>query len=52
MQWSQEVHAGFSSRANSSTWLPVHPDYMQVNVEVKLRSWRADLWTRESLRSG
>ncbi|XP_075902332.1 amino acid transporter heavy chain SLC3A1 [Nelusetta ayraudi] len=35
MQWSQEVHAGFSSQANSSTWLPVHPDYKQVNVELQ-----------------
>lgn len=43
MQWSQEVHAGFSSQANSSTWLPVHPDYKQVNVEVKLRSLHTNM---------
>ncbi len=30
MQWNQQVNAGFSQ---STTWLPVHPNYMQRNVK-------------------
>lgn len=33
MQWSGEVNAGFNNKTNI-TWLPVHPDYTSVNVEV------------------
>lgn len=33
MQWSYEPNAGFSSA--EKTWLPVHPDYKDANVEVK-----------------
>lgn len=35
MQWSDEVNAGFNSKSNN-TWLPIHPDYQRVNVEVEL----------------
>lgn len=34
MQWSEQRNAGFSDSANS-TWLPVHPDYQRVNVEIQ-----------------
>ncbi|XP_070577849.1 probable maltase [Ptychodera flava] len=53
MQWTSERLAGFSN--GSKTWLPVHPNYETVNVEVmekddqsilnlfkKLTSFRAD----------
>ncbi|KAK0143589.1 Neutral and basic amino acid transport protein rBAT [Merluccius polli] len=32
MQWSSNMNAGFNSRTNV-TWLPIHPDYNNVNVE-------------------
>ncbi|CAN9499619.1 unnamed protein product [Ophioblennius macclurei] len=35
MQWSDDVNAGFSNGTNS-TWLPVHPNYKSVNVEVQM----------------
>ncbi|XP_058507244.1 neutral and basic amino acid transport protein rBAT [Solea solea] len=35
MQWSGDMNAGFSSNNTNSTWLPVHPDYRRVNVEVQ-----------------
>ncbi|KAG7228528.1 hypothetical protein INR49_007702 [Caranx melampygus] len=34
MQWSGDMNAGFNNKTNS-TWLPVHPDYKSVNVEVQ-----------------
>ncbi|XP_065815616.1 amino acid transporter heavy chain SLC3A1 isoform X2 [Labrus bergylta] len=34
MQWSNDTNAGFNNKANV-TWLPVHPDYRTVNVEVQ-----------------
>lgn len=37
MQWSDDVNAGFNNNPNA-TWLPVHPDYRRVNVEVLLKS--------------
>lgn len=34
MQWSADMNAGFNNKTNI-TWLPVHPDYKTVNVEVR-----------------
>ena len=35
MQWNNDLNAGFS--AAKSTWLPVGPDYKNVNVTVEAR---------------
>ncbi|KAM6916610.1 amino acid transporter heavy chain SLC3A1 [Xenentodon cancila] len=35
MQWNSGTNAGFNSKTNT-TWLPVHPDYETVNVEVQM----------------
>jgi alpha-glucosidase len=35
MQWNGSISAGFSTSRN--TWLPVAPDYRQVNVEAESR---------------
>jgi alpha-glucosidase len=35
MQWSTEVHAGFSDGFEASPWLPVNPDYERVNVALQ-----------------
>lgn len=35
MQWSSSTNAGFNNKTDLS-WLPVHPDYTSVNVEVQL----------------
>ncbi|XP_034407625.1 neutral and basic amino acid transport protein rBAT [Cyclopterus lumpus] len=34
MQWSGDMNAGFNNKTNV-TWLPVHPDYRSINVEVQ-----------------
>ncbi|KAM9727468.1 amino acid transporter heavy chain SLC3A1 [Menidia menidia] len=34
MQWNDDMNAGFNNKTNV-TWLPVHPDYESVNVEVQ-----------------
>ncbi|XP_073338462.1 amino acid transporter heavy chain SLC3A1 [Pagrus major] len=34
MQWSGDMNAGFNNNTNI-TWLPVHPDYRSINVEVQ-----------------
>ncbi|XP_019108631.2 neutral and basic amino acid transport protein rBAT [Larimichthys crocea] len=34
MQWSNDMNAGFNNKTNT-TWLPVHPDYRTINVEVQ-----------------
>ncbi|XP_077437462.1 amino acid transporter heavy chain SLC3A1 [Vanacampus margaritifer] len=34
MQWSPDANAGFNNKTNV-TWLPVHPNYRIVNVEVQ-----------------
>lgn len=35
MQWSGNMNGDFNNKTNV-TWLPVHPDYKSVNVEVKI----------------
>ncbi|MGA8594244.1 MAG: alpha-glucosidase [Bryobacteraceae bacterium] len=35
MQWNSSIAAGFST--NPKTWLPVAPDYRQINVEAESR---------------
>lgn len=37
MQWSGGLNAGFNNKTNV-TWLPVHPAYKRVNVEVQRNS--------------
>lgn len=44
MQWSADMNAGFSDK-NNTTWLPVHPDYRSVNVEVQNSFSDVQLWT-------
>ncbi|XP_056148056.1 neutral and basic amino acid transport protein rBAT [Lampris incognitus] len=34
MQWSGDKNAGFNDQTNI-TWLPVHPDFKTINVEVQ-----------------
>ncbi|KAK7475311.1 hypothetical protein BaRGS_00033458 [Batillaria attramentaria] len=36
MQWDDSMNAGFSNK--STPWLPVHPDYLTVNVEAEKNS--------------
>ncbi|KAA8583587.1 neutral and basic amino acid transport protein rBAT isoform X2 [Etheostoma spectabile] len=36
MQWNGDMNAGFNIKTNI-TWLPVHPDYRSVNVEVQMK---------------
>ncbi|XP_026212273.1 neutral and basic amino acid transport protein rBAT [Anabas testudineus] len=36
MQWSGDMNAGFNNKTNI-TWLPLHPDYTSVNVEVQMK---------------
>ncbi|ALC39348.1 Mal-B1, partial [Drosophila busckii] len=47
MQWSNETNAGFSSAA--STWLPVHPNYMQLNLQAQQQAQRSHYKIYQSL---
>ncbi|XP_060943686.1 amino acid transporter heavy chain SLC3A1 [Limanda limanda] len=40
MQWSAHTNAGFNNKTNA-TWLPVHPDFTSVNVEVQKKDGRS-----------
>lgn len=47
MQWNSSISAGFSS--NNITYLPVHPDYTERNVEAQLKSSQSNLKTYKAL---
>jgi hypothetical protein len=35
MQWDSSANAGFT-QANVKAWLPIHPTYATVNVQVQI----------------
>ncbi|OAB63531.1 glucohydrolase [Leptolyngbya valderiana BDU 20041] len=41
MQWDDSPQAGFSFGKNLQPWLPVHPNYKEVNVAAQLRDPRS-----------
>lgn len=47
MQWSSEISAGFST--NEITYLPIHPDYTDRNVEIQQSKERSNLKTYKEL---
>ncbi|XP_051858906.1 LOW QUALITY PROTEIN: maltase 1 [Drosophila albomicans] len=47
MQWNDEKSAGFSS--NASTWLPVNPNYQELNLRAQLRATRSHYKVYQSL---
>lgn len=47
MQWNSNTSAGFS--ANKTTYLPVHPDYIDRNVEAQQREEKSNLNTYKLL---
>lgn len=47
MQWSDDENAGFSS--GSHTWLPVHPNYEELNLRSQQRAIRSHYKIYQSL---
>jgi len=47
MQWNRNISAGFS--INQTTYLPVHSDYINKNVEVQSNKKRSNLKTYKEL---
>ncbi|XP_039312826.1 alpha-glucosidase [Solenopsis invicta] len=47
MQWNSKISAGFST--NKNTYLPVHPKYIDRNVEIQQRNKRSNLKTYKEL---
>ncbi len=43
MQWNPGPHAGFSDHTTAQLWLPVSPNYRQLNVESELSEPRSML---------
>nr|XP_029715143.1 maltase 2-like [Aedes albopictus] len=35
MQWDNSSYAGFTSSVAEKTWLPVHPNYLELNLEAQ-----------------
>lgn len=35
MQWSDETGAGFTKKNPPDTWLPINPNYVQINLEAQ-----------------
>lgn len=35
MQWNSGVGAGFTTRNAEDTWLPIHPNYVSINVQAQ-----------------
>jgi glycosidase len=33
MQWTGGIGAGFTSRQSNETWLPIHPNYISINLQ-------------------
>lgn len=47
MQWSAEKNAGFSQ--GDKTWLPVNPNYVDLNVEAQMSSEESSLKVYQTL---
>jgi len=47
MQWSSKSSAGFS--INKTTYLPIHPNYINRNVEIQQNRKRSNLKTYKKL---
>lgn len=41
MQWNSGVGAGFTSRNADETWLPIHPNYVSINVQSQREQQRS-----------
>lgn len=35
MQWNSDVGAGFTTRNAEETWLPIHPNYVAINLQAQ-----------------
>lgn len=35
MQWDSSYAGGFTTKDMSETWLPIHPNYVSINVETQ-----------------
>lgn len=41
MQWNSGVGAGFTTRNAAETWLPIHPNYVTINVQAQREQQRS-----------
>jgi alpha-glucosidase len=41
MQWNSGVGAGFTTRNAPDTWLPIHPNYVYINVQSQREQQRS-----------
>lgn len=41
MQWNSGVGAGFTTRNANETWLPIHPNYVSINVQSEREQQRS-----------